>query len=107
MVLVGHSQRLAEPLTSRQRRALTGTGIVLVALLIGVGAWLATHKSGDPVSRNGCINMIVAGPTGGILFHECGSDARAWCKTAFSRDDFTAKQDQHQCRLAGIKPPQD
>ena len=36
MVMTGHAQRLAQPLTRGQRRAIA----VVVAALVGISAWL-------------------------------------------------------------------
>jgi hypothetical protein len=106
MVLVGHSQRLAEPLTRRQRRGLLGCGLgVLVATVVVIAVLVTTHESVAPASSHGCVNVLVAGATGGTLLHECGTAARAWCKTEYARHDQVALAVQPQCRRAGIAPP--
>jgi len=103
MVLVGHAGRLAEPLTRRQRRGLAAVGALLVVAVVGVTVWLATHK--DPyVSRNGCVYVMVAGPTGGTLLGQCGAAARAWCASELGAHDLLAPKLLPQCRLAGIYP---
>jgi predicted membrane protein len=104
MVLVGHSQLLAQPLTRRQRRGLQATGAILALISAGFVVWLATHSNALTHSGHGCVGVIVAGATGGNIVHECGARARAWCHTEFARSDETALRIQQQCRIAGIKP---
>jgi hypothetical protein len=103
MVLVGHAGRLAEPLTRRQRRGLAAVGAMLVIAALGVTVWLATHKN-PYVSRNGCVYVMVAGPTGGDLLNKCGAAARAWCASELGAHDLLAPKLLPQCRLAGIYP---
>jgi hypothetical protein len=104
MVLVGHSQRLAEPLSGRQRRVVAACGIALLLAAIIAGVLAATNTGGSPVSRDGCVNMVVASSTGAQPLHQCGLQARAWCKTEYGRHDQFALEVQTQCRLAGIRP---
>jgi len=106
MVLVGHSQRLAEPLTRRQRRGLLGCALgLLVAGVVLIAVVLTTHKSVVPRSGHGCVSVLVAGATGGEPLRECGAAARALCRTEYARHDLLARAVQPQCRLAGIAPP--
>jgi hypothetical protein len=106
MVLVGHSQRLAEPLTRRQRRGLLGCGLgVLVATVVVIVVLVTNHRGIAPVSGHGCVSVLVAGSTGGALLYECGTTARAWCKTEYARHDRLALAVQPQCRRAGIAAP--
>jgi hypothetical protein len=104
MILVGQSQRLAVPLTRRQRRAMVACGVVLLAAAIAAGILSVTTGSGYPVSRDGCVSVLVAGSTGGQLLRQCGAPARALCKTEYVRHDRFALEVQAQCRLADIKP---
>jgi hypothetical protein len=103
MVLVGHSQRLAEPLTSRQRRGMAAVGLILVLAAIVAGVLSVTNGSGIPASRDGCLNLVVAGSTGGQVLHECGASARSFCRAEYARSDGLALKVQAQCGLAGIK----
>ncbi|MGA2469387.1 MAG: hypothetical protein ABSG64_01685 [Solirubrobacteraceae bacterium] len=106
MVLVGHSQRLAEPLSSRQKRALATVGAILVLASVGVAAWLATHSNSElAASRNGCVNVIIPAATGGQALHYCGSAARAFCRTEHAIHNEIAQTVDVQCRLAGVERP--
>jgi hypothetical protein len=104
MVLVGHSQRIAVPLTRRQRRAMAACGVVLLLAAVAVGVLAATDKGGYPVSSHGCVSLLVAGATGAQSFRECGAPARAFCRQEYARRDRLALEAQPQCRLAGIEP---
>ena len=100
MVMVGHSQRLAQPLTRGQQRVIA----VLVAVVLAAATWAVLRPSSAPVSRNGCVSVVVASSTGGGLLHNCGAAARAWCQTEFARTDALARLIQPQCRRAGLQP---
>jgi hypothetical protein len=102
MVLVGHSQRQAQPLTRRQRRGMQATAAIIVVL--GIVVWFATKGTPFSVSRHGCVSVVLAGATGGNIERECGADARSWCKAEYARKDLTAVTIQKQCRIAGIEP---
>lgn len=104
MVLVGHSQRLAEPLTRRQRRGLAGAGAGVVLAVIVAVVLIATRHGGIAPSRDGCINFLGASATGAGLVHQCGAPARAFCREEYARHDALAATAQIQCRLAGIRP---
>jgi len=100
MVMVGHSQRLAQPLTRGQQRVIA---LVLVALL-AVATWAITRSSSTPVSHNGCVNVVLAGSMGGGLLQQCGSAARTLCQTEFARTDEFARLIQPACDRAGLGP---
>jgi hypothetical protein len=102
LVLVGQSRRLATPLTGRERRAMKLAGTVLLAVTIAVAIWSFTHDH-YPVSRDGCINVGVAGSLGGQLVHACGADARELCASERRQHDVTALLILPACRKAGIK----
>ena len=100
MVMVGHSQRLAQPLTRGQQRAIA---LVLVAVL-AAATWAVVRPSSAPVSRNGCVSVVIPGSMGGGLLHYCGAAARTWCQAEFARTDMLARLGQPQCRSAGLQP---
>jgi hypothetical protein len=102
MVMSGHAQRLAQPLTRGQRRVIA----VVVAALVGASTWLIVGQHGVPASHNGCVNVLVASSMGGGLLQHCGAEARSWCQTEFARNDVLALRIQEQCRLAGLRPRQ-
>ena len=97
--MIGHSQRLAQPLTRGQRWMIA----VVLAAVAGVAIWAFAAPSA-PVSRDGCVNVVVASSTGGGLLTHCGAEARAWCASEFARSDILALRIQAQCRLAGLRP---
>jgi hypothetical protein len=104
MVLVGHSKHQATPLTGGQRKAMWSVSALLAITAVAVVVWLSVGKTGIAVSAHGCVSLIVAGPTGGNLLHECGGEARIWCKSEASHHDPLALRIEQQCRVAGVKP---
>jgi hypothetical protein len=100
MVMVGHSQRLAQPLTRGQQRAIA----LVLALVLAAATWAIIRPSSAPVSRNGCVSVVIPGSMGGGLLHYCGAAARSWCQAEFARTDLLARLGQPQCRIAGLQP---
>jgi hypothetical protein len=100
MVMVGHSQRLAQPLTRGQQRGIA----VVVALLIAVTGWALVRPGSPPAARNGCVSVIVASSMGGGVLERCGAAARSWCLAEFAHTDALAQLVQAQCRRAGLQP---
>ena len=96
--MIGHAQRLAQPLTRAQRGAIA---LVLIAI-VGTGAYLIAHSSA-PVSRNGCITVTFPGSMGGQVLSRCGAQARSACAAAYAAHDPLALRTQAQCRLAGLR----
>jgi hypothetical protein len=98
MVLVGHAERIARPLTPRQRWLIAA----VLAAIVGVSLWAVVRSPGAPTSSDGCVRLVVASSTGGNVLSQCGSSARTWCATEYSQTDPLAKRIQAQCLLAGI-----
>jgi hypothetical protein len=100
MVMIGHSQRLAQPLTRSQKRVIA----VVLALVVGLAGWAIAHSNAAPKSANGCVNVVVASSTGGGLLSRCGAAAKSWCQAESADSDALARLVQVQCRLAGLAP---
>jgi hypothetical protein len=99
----GRSQRIAGPLTRRQKRLMILVGALLAVVLGGVSAWAATGPGSYDRSRNGCVTVNVPSSMGGSVAHKCGAAAQDMCRTAFARHDNVSHLIQDQCRLAGIR----
>jgi hypothetical protein len=99
MVMVGHAQRLAQPLSRAQRRAIA---VVLIAVIGGCAFLIA--RSSAPASRNGCITVTFPGSMGSQVISHCGGAARSACAAAYAQRDPLSRLTQTQCRLAGIRP---
>lgn len=89
-------------LTPRGKRIVLIVVAVLVALGVGIGVWSATSHDKYSSSANGCVSMTTVGPTGGQLFHACGAQAEAFCKSAFANSDQLSLLARTQCDLAGL-----
>ncbi len=104
MVMVGHSKRLAEPLSPRQKRRLVVSAVILLLAVIGASVYASVGNGSYGASRNGCVNLTVPSTLGGQIFHECGSAARAWCEQSEAQDDALSRLARPQCVLAGYPP---
>ncbi|MGH2849136.1 MAG: hypothetical protein ACRDLP_00800 [Solirubrobacteraceae bacterium] len=100
MVLVGHSQRLAQPLTRRQRGAIA----LIAALVLAATLAIVLTSTGTPRAAAGCVSVVTASSTGGVTLERCGASARAWCREEAARTDAFALNLQAQCARAGLAP---
>ena len=91
-----------ESLTPRQKRVFAAVGGLLIVLAAGVGAWAALSPGSYGRSGNGCVNVVEPSSTGGAVLHQCGSAARALCRSAFTRHGKLDLLIRPQCRLAGL-----
>ncbi|MDQ2811426.1 MAG: hypothetical protein M3Z75_05965 [Actinomycetota bacterium] len=94
----------AGSLTSRQKRIFAISGIVLILVLAGLGVWGALAHDAYGTSANGCVNVTLPSSTGGSTLHHCGSQARAFCHTAFTSAGQISLRARPQCVLAGLGP---
>ena len=99
MVLVGHAQRISQPLTRLQRRLLAVVAIIVAGTL----AWAITQAASAPASRHGCVALVVPGSMGGGVLTHCGAAARSWCASEYRQSDPLARLAATQCRLAGLR----
>jgi|SRR3954449_489230 hypothetical protein len=91
-----------EKMSPRGKRFLIIVSALIAAAVIGGAIWgvVAEDKYGN--SANGCVNVNLAGSTGGELVHKCGADAKAYCKVAWTTNDRTAQLARPQCQAAGL-----
>lgn len=80
--------------------ATVGGAILLV--FVGLGLWSAFAPDPFGASAHGCVNITVAGSTGGATLHYCGDAARAFCKSATAEHNQLAALARPQCRQAGL-----
>jgi hypothetical protein len=104
MPLEGHWKTVNTPLrrlTSRERNVvIAGLAVTIVAVL---GLILLSETHGRPAPAAGCINVMVAGRTGGEVIHPCGAEAKETCAHAAEFEDPRAKKMVAACREAGIE----
>ncbi len=91
-------------LSSRQKRVFAVVGVLIVALLAGLGTWAALASDSYSSSGHGCVNVTVASSTGGTTLHYCGAAARSFCQTSFRSQDKISLEARPQCVLAGLAP---
>ena len=88
-------------LSPRHRRILLiACAAVAVAAIAGC-LWGALVPDRYATSSNGCVNVTVAGSTGGELIHECGDNAKSFCRTAYQSSTPSSRAFQVQCADAG------
>jgi hypothetical protein len=93
-----------ESLTARQKRVFAVVGGLLIVLAAGAGIWAAMSPGSYGRSANGCVNVVEPSSTGGAVLHQCGSAARALCRSAFAHHSKLDLLTRPQCRLAGLGP---
>jgi hypothetical protein len=93
-----------ESLTPRQKRTFAIAVALLVVLVAGAIVWAAASPGRYGRSSHGCVNIVAPSSTGGAILHECGADARALCRAAFSHASRLDLLARPQCRLAGLGP---
>lgn len=91
-------------LSSRQKRVFAVVGVLIVALLAGLGAWAALASDSYSSSGHGCVSVTVPSSTGGATLHYCGDAARTFCQTSFRKQDQISLRARPQCVLAGLGP---
>jgi hypothetical protein len=101
MIMEGHSKRLREPLSPRERRALTVAVGGLLAVVVALAAYVAIAGEPNGASGHGCVSVTFAIATGGATLHECGRAAQQWCALEAGRHGPLASAAEPQCRLAG------
>lgn len=100
---LGAEQLSARPrLSARARWILLAAGAVVVAACVALGVWSAVGPDTYGASANGCVNVHIAGSTGGATLHYCGAQAKSFCRSAYTRDDRISLLGRPQCELAGL-----
>lgn len=89
-------------LTPRGKRILWIVVAVLVAAGAAIGVWSAVSGDSYATSSNGCVSVTIASSTGAATDHYCGSQAVAFCRTAFASSDPVSLKARPQCDLAGL-----
>jgi hypothetical protein len=93
-----------ESLNPRQKRVFLIVAVTLLVLLASVSVWAAAGRGSYDRSAHGCITVVEPSSTGGAVLHQCGADARALCRSAFSHSSRVDLLTRPQCRLAGLGP---
>jgi hypothetical protein len=89
-------------LSPRGKRIVYLIVAVVVAVGVGIGVWSGVSSDRYAGSANGCVNVLVAGATGGATLHYCGAQAKAFCKSAFENSDHVSMLARPQCDDAGL-----
>jgi hypothetical protein len=89
-------------LSPRGKRIVYLIVALVVAVGVGVGLWSGLTSDRYATSANGCVNVLIAGATGGATLHYCGAEAKAFCKSAFENSDHVSLLARPQCDDAGL-----
>ena len=89
-------------LSRRGKWILSSVGAVVLAAVVALGVWSAVGPDRYGPSANGCVNVTIAGSTGGSTLHYCGAQAKAFCKQAYASSDRISLLARPQCVLAGL-----
>jgi hypothetical protein len=102
---LGAAQLSGGPQLSRRgKRVLFLVLGLVVAAAVGFGVWSAVGSDSYGPSANGCVNVTIAGSTGGATLHYCGTNAKSFCRSAYARSDRISLLARPQCVLAGLGP---
>jgi hypothetical protein len=102
---LGADQLDGPALTPRGKRILVLAGILVAAVCAAFGIWSAVGPDAYGPSANGCVNVTVAGSTGGATLHYCGSQAKSFCRSAYAGTDRISLLSRPQCAAAGLARP--
>ena len=89
-------------LSPRGKRIVYLIVAVVVAVGVAVGVWSGVSSDRYAGSANGCVNVLIAGATGGATLHYCGAQAKTFCKSAFENSDHVSMLARPQCDDAGL-----
>jgi hypothetical protein len=101
MVMIGHSARLATPLSRRQTRTMAAVLGCVLALVVAAIVF-ASVGSDRASSARGCVNVVVPSTMGAAQMHQCGVAARQWCDSLVGKRDPMARLVLPECRRAGL-----
>lgn len=100
---LGADQLDGGPRLSRRGKLIVFSvlGVVLAAA-VSLGIWSAVGSDQYSKSANGCVNFNIPNTMGGALIHYCGSQAAAYCRSAYASSDKLSLLSRPQCELAGL-----
>jgi hypothetical protein len=100
---LGADQLDGGPRLSRRGKMIVFSvlGVVLAAA-ISLGILSAVGSDQYSKSANGCVNFNIPNTMGGALIHYCGSQAAAYCRSAYASSDKLSLLARPQCELAGL-----
>jgi hypothetical protein len=103
--MFGRTNPLDRRLTRRQKLVMAIAGSTVLLVLIGLGVWGAVAPDSYSKSGNGCVNISIAGSTGGNIMHYCGNAAKQFCRSSSVQGQSRiAVLSRRQCQLAGLPP---
>jgi hypothetical protein len=91
-----HAERLATPLSRRDKRFLLGAGIVAALAILAGTVYLAFH--GGSRAGEKCFSATFAASLGGATVHYCGAAAAHYCRVNATGAPRVAEA----CRRAGF-----
>jgi hypothetical protein len=100
---LGADQLSGGPRLSRRGKMIVFSllGVVLAAA-VSLGIWSAVGSDQYGSSAHGCVNFNIPNTMGGALIHYCGSQAEAYCRSAYASSDKLSLLGRPQCEQAGL-----
>jgi hypothetical protein len=103
--MFGRTNPLDRRMTRRQKLVTAIAGGTVLLALIGLGVWGAVAPDSYSQSGHGCVNVTLAGTTGGVNAHYCGSKATQFCRSSSVQGQGRiAVLGRRQCQIAGLLP---
>ncbi len=104
--MFGRTNPLDRRMTPRQKLVMAIAGGTVLLALVGLGIWGAFAPDSYSQSGNGCVNVSIAGSTGGNIMHYCGNAAKQFCLSSplLKGDGKIAVESRRQCQIAGLRP---
>jgi hypothetical protein len=100
---LGADQLSGGPRLSRRGKVIVFSVLAVAgAAAIALGVWSAVGSDRYGPSANGCVNVTIAGATGGSTLHYCGAQAVTFCRSAYASPDKISLLARPQCQLAGL-----
>ena len=84
------------------KRRLVVLALAVALAFAGAAALTVVHPGSYGRSRAGCVAVTIPSSTGGALLHQCGTPARATCRSAFRHHDRLSLLMRPACRQAGL-----
>jgi hypothetical protein len=85
-----------------EKRRLVVLALAVALAFAGVAAWTVVRPGLYGRSGAGCLSVTIPSSMGGALLHQCGTPARATCRSALRHHDRLSLLIRPACRQADL-----